>query len=173
MVRRMDELGRIVIPKEIRRTLRIRDGDPLEIFVDRGNEVILKRYAPITAVEDYAQEYVDALYESLGKPAIITDAHEVVAIAGLPKKNLLGRALSEEFLERVAAAEAPILSRTAGELPVVEGQEYQSQVIVPIRARGEFAGAVIILSRDPKLPVGEVESKLAQTAADFLAKRLR
>jgi AbrB family transcriptional regulator (stage V sporulation protein T) len=86
IVRRIDDLGRVVIPKEIRRTLRIREGDPLEIFVDRDGEVILKKYSPIGELGDFAQEYSDSLYETTGHVAIITDRDAVVAVSGAPKK---------------------------------------------------------------------------------------
>ncbi|HHV54891.1 MAG TPA: AbrB/MazE/SpoVT family DNA-binding domain-containing protein [Firmicutes bacterium] len=173
VVRRMDELGRIVIPKEIRRTLRIREGDPLEIFIDRGNEVILKRYAPITAVEDHAQEYAEALHDSLGHIAIITDTQEVVGVAGAPKKQLLGRAINEEELAEIAHATDPIVSRGTGEPSLIDGFEPDSQVIAPIRREGQLEGLVIVASRDPKRPVGELEENVARTAADFLARQLR
>ena len=92
IVRRIDDLGRVVIPKEIRRTLRIREGDPLEIFVDRDGEVILK-YSPIGELGDFAQEYSDSLYETTGHVAIITDRDAVVAISGAPKKQWMDKAI--------------------------------------------------------------------------------
>ncbi len=87
IVRRIDDLGRKVIPKEIRRTMRIREGDPLEIFTDREGEIILKKYSPIHELGTFASEYAEALYETLGTPVMITDQDEVVAVAGLSKKN--------------------------------------------------------------------------------------
>ena len=97
IVRRIDDLGRVVIPKEIRRTLRIREGDPLEIFVDREGEVILKKYSPIGELSDFAQEYAESLQQSTGHIAIITDRDAVVAIAGAPKKQWLGREVTPEI----------------------------------------------------------------------------
>jgi AbrB family transcriptional regulator, stage V sporulation protein T len=82
IVRRIDDLGRVVIPKEIRRTLRIREGDPLEIFVDRDGEVILKKYSPISELGDFAKEYAEALYDSLGNPILICDRDTYIAVAG-------------------------------------------------------------------------------------------
>ncbi|MBE3583859.1 MAG: AbrB/MazE/SpoVT family DNA-binding domain-containing protein [Limnochordaceae bacterium] len=173
VVRRMDELGRIVIPKEIRRTLRIREGDPLEIFIDRGNEVILKRYAPLTAVEDHAQEYADALHDSLGHIAVITDTQEVVGVAGAPKKSLLGKQVNEEALRALVAAEDMVITKGSDQPVLIEGFEPESQVVVPIRKDGDLEGVVIVASKDPKLPVGDLEREVARTAADFLAKQLR
>ena len=91
IVRRIDDLGRVVIPKEIRRTLRIREGDPLEIFVDHDGEVILKKYSPIGELGDFAQEYADSLFEATGHIAIITDRDQIIAIAGASKKRFLGQ----------------------------------------------------------------------------------
>ena len=94
IVRRIDDLGRVVIPKEIRRTLRIREGDPLEIFVDREGEVILKKYSPISELGHFATEYSEALYDSLHYPIIISDRDEVIALAGLSKKEYLNKQIS-------------------------------------------------------------------------------
>ena len=94
IVRRIDDLGRVVIPKEIRRTLRIREGDPLEIFTDRDGEVILKKYSPISELGQFAKEYAETLYETLGTPALISDRDEMIAVSGLSKKDYLNRQLS-------------------------------------------------------------------------------
>ncbi|GAE47390.1 stage V sporulation protein T [Mesobacillus boroniphilus JCM 21738] len=91
IVRRIDDLGRVVIPKEIRRTLRIREGDPLEIFVDRDGEVILKKYSPISELSDFAKEYAEALYDSLGNPVLICDRDTYIALAGGSKKDYLNK----------------------------------------------------------------------------------
>ena len=89
IVRRIDDLGRVVIPKEIRRTLKIREGDPLEIFVDRDGEVILKKYSPIGELGDFAQEYADTLYEVMGHVACIADRDTIIAVSGAPKRSFL------------------------------------------------------------------------------------
>jgi len=102
IVRRIDDLGRVVIPKEIRRTLRIREGDPLEIYVDREGEVILKKYSPVGELGDFAKEYADSLYEAIGHIICITDRDNVVAVAGASKKEYLNRPLGpavEKVLE--------------------------------------------------------------------------
>jgi len=89
IVRRIDELGRVVVPKEIRRTLRIREGDPLEIFTDRNGEIILKKYSPMGELGAFAKEYVEALNKSLGHIAMICDRDSVIATAGVQKKEYL------------------------------------------------------------------------------------
>ena len=93
IVRRIDDLGRVVIPKEIRRTLRIREGDPLEIFVDREGEVILKKYSPIGELGDFAKEYADSLHEAIGHIALIADRDNIITVAGAPKKEFLNKAI--------------------------------------------------------------------------------
>ena len=108
IVRRIDDLGRVVIPKEIRRTLRIRDGDPLEIFVDRDGEVILKKYSPIGELGEFAQEYADALNESLGHIACIADRDVIIAVSGAPKKEFVNRPLSST-VEQVIEGRRPVL----------------------------------------------------------------
>ena len=94
IVRRIDDLGRVVIPKEIRRTMRIREGDPLEIYTGSDGEVILKKYSPINDLGEFAVEYVESLYETYGTPALICDCDEVIATAGLTKKDYIGRRIS-------------------------------------------------------------------------------
>ena len=87
IVRRIDDLGRVVIPKEIRRTMRIREGDPLEIFTDREGEVILKKYSPIGELGEFATEYADSLNEALGHISCIADKDTIIAVAGAPKSS--------------------------------------------------------------------------------------
>ena len=94
IVRRIDDLGRVVIPKEIRRTMRIREGDPLEIYTDSDGEVIFKKYSPIGELGPYTKQYVDVLSRTTGMPVVICDRDHVIAVAGLPKKELMGKRIS-------------------------------------------------------------------------------
>lgn len=100
IVRRIDDLGRIVIPKEIRRTMRIKEGDPLEIFVDREGEVILKKYSPISALSDFAKEYADSLSETLGTTVLICDRDIIIAVSGDPKKEYMQKPIGH-IIEKV------------------------------------------------------------------------
>ena len=170
IVRRIDDLGRVVVPKEIRRTLRIREGDPLEIFTDREGSVILKKYSPIADLGEFAQEYADSLYESTRHVALIADQDEIVAVAGASRKSFYERRITEH-VEGVMRNRRPFLSNSANETPPVEDMELSSQVIAPIIVEGDIAGAVILLSQEGK-SMGELELKLAETAAGFLAKQL-
>ena len=170
IVRRIDDLGRVVIPKEIRRTLRIREGDPLEIFVDRDGEVILKKYSPIGELGDFAQEYSDSLYESTGHVAIITDRDAVVAVSGAAKKQWVDRAV-------VPVVERAMESRQSITLQKGEGSDedhwdFEMQVISPIISEGDPIGTVILGTKEPNRTLGELELKLCETAAGFLGKQM-
>ncbi len=101
IVRRIDELGRIVVPKEIRRVLRIREGDPLEIFTDKDGEIVLKKYSPIGELSAFAQEYVDAIAASLGCGVCVCDRDQIIAVAGISKKDLLGKSLHRELEDAI------------------------------------------------------------------------
>lgn len=171
IVRRIDDLGRVVIPKEIRRTLRIREGDPLEIFVDRDGEVILKKYSPISELSDFSKEYAEALYDSLANPVLICDRDSVIALAGGSKKEYLNKNISE-LVEKAMDERTSVLVTDESTVEIVEGNEetLASYTISPIITNGDPIGAVIILSKEHAL--GEVEQKSAETAAGFLARQM-
>lgn len=180
IVRRIDDLGRVVIPKEIRRTLRIREGDPLEIFVDRDGEVILKKYSPIGELGDFAKEYADALYESIGHVALIADRDAIIAVSGGPKKEYLNKALGS-LVERAMEDRKSVLTsagapdRMRGTLIGADDEDetrHTAIVIAPIISEGDPIGAVILCSKDPDVKMGDLELKLAETAAGFLAKQM-
>lgn len=171
IVRRIDDLGRVVIPKEIRRTLRIREGDPLEIFVDRDGEVILKKYSPINELGDFAKEYGEALYESLGSSVIICDRDSVIAVAGGSKKEYMNKN-NGTIIEKAMMERSSHLEKSAGNVSLVEGneEEIMSYAVSPIIASGDPIGAVVIFSKDKT--IGEIEQKSAETAASFLARQM-
>jgi AbrB family transcriptional regulator (stage V sporulation protein T) len=179
IVRRIDDLGRVVIPKEIRRTLRIREGDPLEIFVDREGEVILKKYSPIGELGDFAKEYADSLYEALGHITCIADRDNIIAVSGAPKKEFMNKPIGNA-IEKVIEERKAVIINKPGEDPfckeclVAEDGEcgYSSEVIAPIIAEGDPIGAVILATKEPDLKMGDMELKLAETAAGFLAKQM-
>lgn len=176
IVRRIDELGRVVIPKEIRRTLRIREGDPLEIFTDRDGEVILKKYSPIGELGDFAQEYAESLFQSLGHTTIICDKDAVIAVAGASKKEHLDRSISSDVEEIMESRKKVAVNKAQGaKLYNIYGQdssEYTSQVIVPILSEGDVIGAVMMFSKEPSAQMGEMELKVVETAASFVGKQM-
>ncbi len=176
IVRRIDELGRVVIPKEIRRTLRIREGDPLEIFTDRDGEVILKKYSPIGELGDFAQEYAESLFQSLGHITIICDKDAVIAVAGASKKEHLDRAISPDIEELMESRKKVAANKSqGGKLFSIYGQDaadYTSQVIVPILSEGDVIGAVMMISKDASTTMGDTELKVVETAASFVGKQM-
>lgn len=171
IVRRIDDLGRVVIPKEIRRTLRIREGDPLEIFTAREGEVILKKYSPISELGQFAEEYADTLYEILGTPALISDRDEMIAVSGVSKKEYLNRQLAPDIEELIANRKI-VVEKLEKSVEWIPGQveQVKSYCIAPIIAEGDLIGAVYLFSKVHFL--GEVEEKAIETAAHFLAKQM-
>ena len=177
VVRRIDDLGRVVIPKEIRRTLRIKEGDPLEIFTEREGEIILKKYSPIGELSEFATGYAETLNKTTGHIACITDKDTVIAIAGIPKKDMIDQMLSKELEEIMEDQENYISKDNNGvSIPITKNdnndRKYNSQVIYPIICEGNSIGSVILLSKDNQTKMTEVEQKVAQSAASFLAKQM-
>lgn len=172
IVRRIDDLGRVVIPKEIRRTLRIREGDPLEIFVDREGEVILKKYSPINELGHFSQEYAEALFDSLQLPVFICDRDEIISVAGESKKDYLNKNIGSQLVKAIENR-SQVFETESSSIEVIDGkeQELKSYCISPIIANGDPIGCVMIFSaEDDKL--SKVEQKAAETAASFLAKQM-
>jgi AbrB family transcriptional regulator, stage V sporulation protein T len=177
IVRRIDDLGRVVIPKEIRRTLRIREGDPLEIFVDRDGEVILKKYSPIGELGEFAQEYADSLYEAMGHIALIADRDTIIAVAGAPKKEFMSKPLSPAVEKVMETRKSIYISSTAEHKLYKDADEdnspkFAAEVIAPIISEGDPIGAVILGNKDKDSKMGDLELKLVETAAGFLAKQM-
>ena len=174
IVRRIDDLGRVVVPKEIRRTLRIREGDPLEIFTDREGEIILKKYSPIGELSIFAKQYAEAMAQTTGLVAVIADRDQFIAVAGNGKKDLLAKAVSKELEDLMTERES--LVATKGDKNFIsisyDEEEYTSQVIVPIICEGDVIGAVLLLAREGKQILGEIELKVATTAASFLGRQM-
>lgn len=174
IVRKIDDLGRVVIPKEIRKTLRIREGDPLEIYVDKNGEVILKKYAPMGDVLEIATQYADTLSKTSGFAACISDIDSIIAIAGGQKKDYLDKELSEHVVN-VMDERALWSTKDDAAMPLVKEDnpiKYTSQVIAPIISDGDAIGTVILFTTDYKKPITEVEIKLVQSAATFLSKQM-
>ena len=177
VVRRIDDLGRVVIPKEIRKTLRIKEGDPLEIFTDKEGEVILKKYSPIGELTEFATGYAETLAKTTGHIACITDKDTVIAVSGGAKKELLEQDVSEE-LERLMDDKEKYTSKENNDLaiPITKNENkerrYNSQVVYPIISDGDVIGTVILLSKDNNTKMNEVEQKVAQSAASFLGSQM-
>ena len=174
IVRRIDDLGRVVIPKEIRRTLRIREADPLEIFTDREGEIILKKYSPIGEMSTFAKQYAESLAQVSGHTAMISDRDQFIAVSG-GMKNLLAKNISSELEDRIEKRQAVMASKgERGFISVAEGDggDYVQEAICPIISEGDVIGSVILLNTDPKKKMGEVEQKLIQSASGFLGRQM-
>ena len=177
IVRRIDDLGRVVIPKEIRRTLRIHEGDPLEIFTDREGEIILKKYSPIGELGEFATQYAESLHKTSGHIACITDKDSIIAVSGASKKDFVDKSLSKD-LEKVITDKSTVIVKSPEEQTIKitadeNGErQYTSQIVKPIISEGDPIGAVIFLSTDPDAYMGVVEEKLVESAAGFLGKQI-
>lgn len=173
IVRRIDDLGRIVIPKEIRRTLRIRESDPLEIFTDREGEIILKKYSSIGEMNSFAKQYSDSLAQVSGFIAAITDRDRFISVSG-GLKSLLGKHVSKDLERKMEKREIVVAKQ--GDKNFVklteDDEETKALVMAPVICEGDVVGAVVILATDEKNSVGDVERKLAQSAAAFLGKQM-
>ena len=173
IVRRIDDLGRVVIPKEIRRTMRIREGDPLEIFTDKDGEVIFKKYSPIGELSDFAAQICDSLHKSTDAVAAVCDRDAVIAVSGGGRRELLDKRISSE-LEQIM--ESRRLFRQDGgicSVPITEGESgFCIAVAAPVISEGDIMGCVLFAAPKNAPPPGEVEHKLAQTVAAFLGKQM-
>lgn len=173
IVRRIDDLGRIVIPKEIRRTLRIRESDPLEIFTDREGEIILKKYSSIGEMNSFAKQYAESLAQVSGRIAVIADRDRYISVSG-GMKSLLGKHISKDVENKMEKREA-VMAKTGDKNYIVlaeDEQECASIAMAPIISEGDVVGAVFLLSTDGKETMGEVERKLVLSAASFLGKQM-
>ena len=177
IVRRIDDLGRIVIPKEIRRTLRIKEGDPLEIYTDREGEVIFKKYSPIGELQNFATEYADTLQKTSSMPIFICDRDEIIAVSGASKKEYLDRKISKG-LEEIVENRSLYVRENGKETVAVayDGGSHYVNCAMPILSEGDVVGCVVSACQydNPNACKisGETESKLIQTAGMFLGKQM-
>ena len=170
IIRRIDELGRIVIPKEIRKTLRIKEGESLEIYVDDSENIVLKKYSLIKKMEDFAQDFVDAIHSFIKHNVVITDNDTILAISGPLKKEYLNKNISSELESKINRREE-MLEKHKKEFSLIEEKEMEgTYAISPIIVNGDTAGTVLIISTDD--PVDEMDLKLAQIASKFLNSHL-
>ena len=178
IVRRIDDLGRVVIPKEIRRTMRIREGDPLEIYTDREGEVIFKKYSPIGELNSFASQYAETLYKTCNIEILICDRDAVIAVAGVSKKEFMDKGLSDG-LEGIMQGRSVYRYSASGSeskiYPTKDESEFYVSCAMPIVTEGDVIGCVIALGSDDRkkdAPSSDVESKLIMTAANFLGKQM-
>lgn len=172
IVRRIDDLGRVVIPKELRRTLRIRDGDPLEIYTEKDGEVIFKKYSPVGEISEFAATICDALWKSGDCAVAVCDRDSVLACAGVPKKELLEKRVSEGVSGLMEERKLYSASANA-EVPFLDGEDEPCIVTLsPILTEGDVMGGVAFLARAGAPAATEVQEKLASAVAAFLGKQM-
>lgn len=175
IVRRIDDLGRVVIPKEIRRTLRLREGTPLEIFTDREGEIIFKKYSPMAEMGTFAKQYAEAMASTIGHTVCIVDRDQIIAAAGPQKKDLLGKSISKALEQMIMNREYQMSTGTeknAVALYQGDAEDYTAQIVCPVICEGDAIGAVIIATRDEKAKFSDMEQKSAACASAFLGRQM-
>ena len=173
IVRRIDDLGRVVIPKEIRRTLRIREGDPLEIYTERDGEVIFKKYSPMGDLQDFADQICDSIGRNTGAIAAVADRDSIIALSGAPKRELLSKANSQELAQLMEQRKSYRYSPGGVKLQAAEDVEgYHLGVAAPILSGGDLMGCVMLLMDESEKAPAESDQKLVQTVASFLGRQM-
>lgn len=175
IVRRIDDLGRVVVPKEIRRTLRIREGDPLEIFTDREGEIILKKYSPIGEMGTLAKQYAETLGKIIGNQVYITDLDQVIAASGGAKKEVIGKNLSQQLETLMNHREQAFHAGESKQyVPILEEEKEAAvaQAISTIICEGDVIGSVIIQAKEPGKKLEASDQKMVQVAAGFLGSQM-
>ncbi|MGN0535935.1 MAG: stage V sporulation T C-terminal domain-containing protein [Eubacterium sp.] len=172
IVRRIDDLGRIVIPKEIRRSFRIKEGDPLEIFTDAEGEVIFKKYSPIGELSNFANQYAEVLHKNGGLPIAIMDNDHVIAASGISKREILERRVTKSMEELMENRAIHIATDTVPAMSAIEGFSRNANVVYPIIYGGDVSGAVALIEDEEKHLPTETDIKLVQVAAAFLGKQM-
>lgn len=171
IVRRIDDLGRVVIPKEIRRTMRIREGDPLEIYTDRDGGVIFKKYSQLGDVAELSAQLCDTVSRVSGLPIVISDRDSCIAAGGIPRREVADRRISAQ-VEQLMAERRGVCLKGDG-TPLCDGwDKYHVLLAVPILSEGDVLGCVLGVSDRERPETGELELKIAQTAAGFLGRHM-
>jgi len=173
IVRRIDDLGRVVIPKEIRRTMRIREGDPLEIYTDKDGGVIFKKYSLIGGLGDFAAQLCETLHKTTGRIVLITDRDSCIAVAGNARKQLTDKRISARMEQIMEGRQIYQHQKDSSPIPVCEdADEFFVETAAPILSEGDVLGCVVFCGTHDNLLSDEVEVKLGQTIAGFLGKHM-
>ena len=173
IVRRVDDLGRIVIPKEIRRTLKIREGDPLEIYTEKDGGVIFRKYSPMGDLQDFATQICESIGANTGCIAAVSDRDSIIALHGAPKRELMDKPNSQE-LDRLMEQRKNYRYLPGDSLlrATESSDKYHLGVAAPILCQGDLMGCVMLLLGENAQPLAESDQRLAQTVAGFLGKQM-
>lgn len=172
IVRRIDDLGRVVIPKEIRRTLRIREGDPLEIYTEKDGEVIFKKYSPMGDLTEFAAKICESIGKNTGRIAAVCDRDSILAVSGAPRRELVDKPNSRD-LEQLMEQRSVYRYNGEKKYPVADGSNYRLAVAAPILSAGDLLGAVLLLMDENAAFVPtESEQQLLQIVSSFLGRQM-
>ena len=173
IVRRVDDLGRIVIPKEIRRTLKIREGDPLEIYTEKDGGVIFRKYSPMGDLQDFAAQICESIGANTGHVAAVSDRDSIIALSGAPKRELMDKPNSQE-LDKLMEQRKNYRYQTGETMlrATESSDKYHLGVAAPILSQGDLMGCVMLLLSEGDTPLAEADQRLAQTVAGFLGKQM-
>ena len=173
IVRRVDDLGRIVIPKEIRRTLKIREGDPLEIYTEKDGGVIFRKYSPMGELQDFAAQICESIGANTGRIAAVSDREAIIALSGAPRRELMDKPNSRE-LDKIMEGRKSYRYEFGGtKLRATESSDkYHLGVAAPILSQGDLMGCVMLLMDEEDTPLAVEDQRLAQTVAGFLGKQM-
>ena len=173
IVRRVDDLGRIVIPKEIRRTLKIREGDPLEIYTEKDGGVIFRKYSPMGDLQDFAAQICESIGSNTGHVAAVADRDMIIALSGAPKRELMDKPNSQELEKLMEQRRNYRYEPGSTMIRATEASDkYHLGVAAPILSQGDLMGCVMLLLGEDGKPLQEADQKLAQTVAGFLGKQM-
>jgi len=175
IVRRIDDLGRVVIPKELRRTMRIREGEPLEIYTDANGELILRKYSPVGEISHSSMECAEAIHQITKHTCIITDKDKVVACSGANKKDYSDKQISKEVEDMLLSRKSKILNKDDVKIPITSSdtKEHYSQVFAPILVYGDAMGMIIITNdENSDKNMSDSDMSVAMMAALFFGKQM-
>ncbi len=173
IVRRVDDLGRIVIPKEIRRTLKIREGDPLEIYTEKDGGVVFRKYSPMGELQDFAAQICRSIGDNVGCIAAVSDRDGIIAISGAPKRDLMDKPNSRELEKLMESRKTYCYTPGENRICATEGSDkYHLGVATPILCQGDLIGCVMLLMGENDGPFDEAEQRLCKTVAGFLGQQM-
>lgn len=173
IVRRVDDLGRIVIPKEIRRTLKIREGDPLEIYTEKDGGVIFRKYSPMGELQDFASQICESIGANTGRIAAVSDRDSIIALSGAPRRELMDKPNSRELDRIMEGRKSYRYQPGQTKFRATEASDkYHLGVAAPILSQGDLMGCVMLLLDEEDHPLAEADQRLAQTVAGFLGRQM-